>query len=75
MAMEWRDLALCQEVGTDIFFPEKSEAVAAMRARSVCARCEVKVECLAAGMDEEHGIWGGLTAVERRQLRKRKAVA
>jgi hypothetical protein len=33
----------------------------------------VRVECLAAAFagNEEHGIWGGLAADERRQLRRR----
>lgn len=76
MAMEWVEKARCKEVGTDVFFPEKSEMVAAMRARRVCSRCEVKAECLEFGINEEHGIWGGLTSVERRHLRKqRKAIA
>lgn len=33
-----------------------------------CRRCPVRVECLRAGMQEEFGIWGGLTQAERRKV-------
>jgi hypothetical protein len=43
-------------------------AASAVAAR-VCATCPVRVECLAAGERELHGIWGGLTVAERRSRR------
>jgi len=42
---------------------------AAAAAARVCATCPVRVECLAAGERELHGIWGGLTVAERRSRR------
>lgn len=76
MAMEWIDEARCKEVGTELFFPEQSDVIGSRRARSICNKCEVKAECLEYGINEEFGIWGGLTSVERRHLRKqRKAIA
>ena len=58
----WRDDALCAEVDPDLFFPPKG--VTARRARKVCARCEVRAECLewALGLraeDDEYGVLAG----------------
>ncbi|WP_336873902.1 WhiB family transcriptional regulator [Rhodococcus qingshengii] len=38
-------------------------------AKRVCAGCEVRVDCLAFALanDERFGVWGGLTASERRR--------
>lgn len=48
-------------------------------ARKLCAGCptEVKNACLAYALenDEEWGVWGGLTAGERKKLRKNGAAA
>lgn len=76
MAMEWIDKARCREVGTDIFYPDPSDPLTVIRAKKVCASCEVQAECLDLGIAETYGIWGGTTENERRQLRKqRKAIA
>lgn len=42
------------------------------RAKSVCASCPVRNECLehAISLDERYGIWGGLNQEERRLLRE-----
>lgn len=40
------------------------------QARAICAGCPVREACLAAGIAEDHGIWGGLTPRERRVLRR-----
>jgi len=57
----------------DIFFPEewaKSTHADILLAKTVCGRCPVKTQCLEYAMTEdEHGLWAGLTAHERRQLR------
>ncbi|MES8969273.1 WhiB family transcriptional regulator, partial [Cutibacterium acnes] len=39
----------------------------------ICESCEVRQECLeyALANDERFGIWGGLSEMERRRLRKR----
>jgi WhiB family redox-sensing transcriptional regulator len=42
-----------------------------IQARRVCAlRCQVRLECLAAGMSEEFGVWGGTTERKRRKMRR-----
>ena len=39
-------------------------------AKSVCASCGARDACLESGLHEQHGIWGGTTPDERRELRK-----
>jgi WhiB family redox-sensing transcriptional regulator len=65
---EWQDKALCQEVGTRLFFPERGET--AEDAKRVCASCRVRRECLAFAVREgiPWGVWGGLDEAERAAL-------
>ena len=41
-----------------------------LRAKQVCAGCDVRAECLqqAVRTGERYGVWGGLTDLERRHL-------
>ncbi len=40
------------------------------RAKEICAVCSVRSDCLQYALDigEQHGIWGGLNEIERRDL-------
>lgn len=60
--------ALCAQTDPEAFFPDKG--CSPKEAKATCARCEVSTPCLqfAIDNDEEFGIWGGLTARERRNL-------
>lgn len=62
--------ALCAQVDTDGFFPEKGGSTRA--AKGVCAACTVTEKCLAWALEHQvrHGIWGGKSDRERRQLEK-----
>lgn len=66
--LEWQDDALCAEIGTEMFFPEKGGST--KDAKKVCADCPVAQQCLnyALQNDERFGIWGGLSERERRKL-------
>ncbi len=72
----WRvDAACIGEVGVTFFPPMRSEKRAAKAAREahakeICASCTVRDDCLdeALANGERHGIWGGLTDVERADL-------
>lgn len=72
---EWVVRAACRAFGVDrdAFYPEhKNEPKAATaRAKRVCAPCPVRSECRAWGdlISPDWGIFGGLTAAERRARR------
>lgn len=53
-----------------IFFPGRGDLTAP--AKRICEVCPVSAECLewAMTVPEKHGIWGGKSERERRQLRR-----
>lgn len=57
----------------DAFFPEKGASGLATEiiwAKKTCGECPIRDACANYGLKwEDHGIWGGLTAVERRAMR------
>lgn len=60
------------EIDPELFQPiSEAHTSQIARARQVCASCPVQGSCLqfALRTGEDHGIWGGLTAGERRRLR------
>ena len=65
----------CAEVGGDLWFPEKNEDTREMRmAKQLCLSCTHKTECLEwAVKNEMFGIWGGKSAVERKNIRRMRA--
>jgi WhiB family redox-sensing transcriptional regulator len=68
---KWMLRARCINEPADTFFPERGDITTT--ARRICSVCPVRAECLAYGMRENHGIWGGTTPRERRALRSRAA--
>lgn len=68
--LTWQRDALCAQTDPEAFFPEKGGST--REAKSVCAACSVKAECLEYALlnDERFGIWGGLSERERRRLRR-----
>lgn len=66
---DWTLQAKCRGM-QDALFVDASEQ---KRARSVCAGCPVRSQCLAEALDNriEWGVWGGMTERERRQLLRR----
>ena len=70
------DDAACQDADTTVFFPVSDTF--AGEAKAVCATCPVAEQCLeyAISTHQSDGVWGGLTAVERHRLvRRRQKVA
>lgn len=67
----WADRALCNQTDPDSFYPDKGEST--REAKTVCASCTVAAECLTYALDhhEQFGIWGGLSARERRHINKK----
>ena len=69
----WTALALCAEVGGDFFYPEKGGS--SRDARSICASCPVRGQCLADALTRmgeygsgKYGVWGGTTFNQREWL-------
>ena len=66
----WRDQARCRGVDPQVFHPSEEDDDAADAAKAICALCPVADSCLefAVSTRENDGVWGGLTARERRRL-------
>ncbi|GAB3854359.1 WhiB family transcriptional regulator [Nocardioides maradonensis] len=76
-AHEWAGRARCRVEDPDLFFPPGAGAASQQQmheARTVCRACPVADACLefALAVDAEFGMWGGLTALERRRLKRRR---
>ena len=82
----WHSEAVCRRDEAGLFFAPSKEPTAARLSREQaakrgCARCPVMIECRehALVMPEPYGVWGGLTAAERRVVlarrRRREAAA
>ncbi|MEV6211071.1 WhiB family transcriptional regulator [Kitasatospora sp. NPDC051914] len=75
----WHTGAACRRDEAGLFFAPSKEPTAARlsreeRAKQVCARCPVLLECRehALAQPEPYGVWGGLTAAERRVVLARR---
>ena len=74
---EWQQYGSCRHVDADLFFPPFEVEPTGDRhareaqAKAICAECPVRLECLewALSVAEPHGVWGGYTESERRDLR------
>lgn len=75
-ATDWQLRAACRGPQSEIFFPPASperrdeKRARERHAKAICATCSVRADCLAHALSirEQHGIWGGLSESERRQL-------
>lgn len=71
--VDW-DQAECRGVYTELFYRVEEErnqtAYQYINAvRSICGRCPIQRECLSYAFgNEEFGVWGGLTSLERRSM-------
>jgi WhiB family redox-sensing transcriptional regulator len=65
--LAWQDRARCAGAGLELFFPDGGDT---RRAKAFCAGCQVWDQCLAYGLEEDHGVWGGLNRAERARLRR-----
>lgn len=72
---EWQERANCQYTDPEVFWPPKGGS--ALPAKRICARCEVRDECLqyALDNDERYGVWGGKTDRQRRRIQRKRAAA
>jgi WhiB family transcriptional regulator, redox-sensing transcriptional regulator len=73
---EWQQRGACRTLDSEVFFPPSSFEPKADRqareakAKAVCGSCPVRVECLewALAVREPHGVWGGCSEQERKQI-------
>jgi WhiB family redox-sensing transcriptional regulator len=65
----WQGMGECRSVADDSCFPEPGQATAAALDR--CSFCPVRRSCLASALagDEEYGVWGGTTEIQRDVIR------
>jgi WhiB family transcriptional regulator, redox-sensing transcriptional regulator len=73
--MSWEESARCGQYDPEIFFDPTARAE--RRAKSICAQCPVRLDCLecALSVRAEFGVWGGLNGQERRSLLRRSRAA
>ena len=79
--IDWQLKAACRGPHASVFFPpsylEKRDEKRRreLQAKDICASCTVRAHCLEYALEigEQHGIWGGLNEVERRDLLVRTA--
>jgi len=64
--VKWMARAACNGEAVN-FFPERGNQ--AWAARAMCAGCPVRLECLAYGLEDQDGIWGGFGAAPREKIR------
>lgn len=64
----WRKRAACIGKPPWMFFPARGDWRGLDAAKAVCATCPVQAECLAANLDQRDGVFGGLSAHERRDM-------
>ena len=65
----WHDDAACKGFATNLFYPEGPDTN--LEVLALCENCPVMDQCRDYGVIyEEWGIWGGLTASQRRRVRK-----
>jgi WhiB family redox-sensing transcriptional regulator len=78
----WRHNAKCRGMDTELWFPPRDKTKyrkIAEVSKGVCfgkdglPECPVRKECLlySEQMDEQHGIWGGLSHRERNALKRK----
>jgi len=72
---DWIMDALCPEVSFVDFFPNKSES--SEPAKRICRMCPVAAECAEYALTAPsllHGVWGGMSATERKEIRRRNGI-
>jgi WhiB family transcriptional regulator, redox-sensing transcriptional regulator len=72
----WMSSGVCQRADPELFFPAPhgpGGEAQAEKAKSLCARCPVRGQCLsyAVATRQKYGVWGGATEEERRTMTRR----
>lgn len=66
----WQPKAACAGMDSTDFFPDKGGSI--RDAQAACLGCEVTRQCLeyALRSNTDFGVWGGVSATERRGIKK-----
>lgn len=64
----------CQDSDPEAWFSEDGMLEAGRQAKKMCQRCPVVDACATYAIEaqEMFGVWGGMTALERRKIRQRR---
>ena len=73
----WAAQGACRRVDPELFFPVTSSGPSVIQsgeAKQVCSHCPVRQPCLeyALKTGQDFGVWGGVSADERRLIRRRE---
>ena len=74
-AQPWRANAACRNRPTYLWFPAKGDHYTADKAMQICRACIVRDECRAANIDQPAGIFAGLSAKARKEIRTERSTA
>ncbi|MEH3032491.1 MAG: WhiB family transcriptional regulator [Aeromicrobium erythreum] len=76
---EWQEDGACADLSSELFFlPDNLRGEQKLsheaRAKRICGTCPVQERCLqhALTVREPYGVWGGMSADERRDLREQE---
>ena len=67
----------CAEVGMEFYYPDRDieDKIHTKTIVNVCKICPHLAECAEWGINRErYGIWGGITANQRRDIRRRRGI-
>ena len=66
--------AACVGMDTNLFYSGMSGRYAnEMTAKAICITCPIRMQCLQQALEnEEYGIWGGTTEIERKAMRRKQ---
>ena len=72
MSTEWMTDGLCNQSDPELWFATNPPDV--KKAVKICMECPVRLLCASYAIknEEEYGVWGGLTEIDRKQLRAKK---
>ncbi|GAA2159199.1 MULTISPECIES: WhiB family transcriptional regulator [Glycomyces] len=71
MNTDWMKRAACEDMNTNMFFPDKAEDEGP--ARAVCSQCTVAQQCLQYALAQNTslaGIWGNTNKRQRKRIRE-----
>jgi len=67
----WMAEAKCRGMNTNIFYPPRGDTTGYAAAKKVCEGCPVILECRVTHASAHDGIFGGMSARERKRWRQK----